>query len=170
MPYKFFKELLCYLFYKNWIPQEILKEMHSLQPFYIVQIYQMTSLHYGAIKGHVRPSQESMYHHSTALKLLSLVWKIQGDPAGSLWCSVSLPSWGRCLNNFPSPFLIHRTRAVMRMTMVAGDQLLWRKTVLNQKLWKLKHILRELNSTLKSQQNGDREGYIWPRTSIYSDK
>lgn len=33
-----------------------------------------------------------------------------------------------------------------------------------------KHFLREQSFTLKSQQNGDRGGYIWPRSCICSDK
>lgn len=106
-------------------------------------------------------------HHSTALKLHSLVWE---DSGRSCWIFEMQCSVSRYLIHFPAPFLIHRIGTVLRMTMLAGDQLLCRKTVLNQKLWKVKHILREKSSTLKSQQNGDREGYIWPRTCICSDK
>lgn len=146
--------------------------MHSLQPFYIVQIHQIMKYQGSCmtLPGIHVPQIEN--HHSTTLKLHSLEWK---DSEGSdwifeMWCSVPPPSWGKYLIQFPAPFLIHRIRTVLRMTMLAGDQLLWRKTVLNQKLWKVKHILREQSSTLESQQNGDREGYIWPRTCIYSNK
>lgn len=166
-------------FLKLWIPKEFLKEMHSFQTFYIVHVCHMTicplyiiSYQRSCMTSRRNPcttGRKSQFYCFQAiffsLERFREIWL-------DLWNVVP------CLK-VPHPFPCpspdsqkgpQNKDCVNGLHNVSRWSAALKENSCESHTLEGKHFLREQSSTLKSQQNGDREGYIWPGTCICSDK
>lgn len=153
--------------------------MHSFQTFYIVHICHMTIYPIYIISYQRSCMTSSRNLCTTGRKLVFYCFQAIFFSL-ERFREILLDFWNVVLrlkvpHPFPCPFPDSQKRpqnkdCVNRLHNVSRWSAALKENSYESHTLEGKHFLREQSSTLKSQQNGDRGGYIWPRSCICSDK